>query len=74
MPEGDLNDALLGFTNYVQNERVRSYNEGFDAGIDKIERLREALTDIRQIASDPGEGGNSTIERIAAEALKDLKD
>lgn len=29
----DLNDVLLGFTNYVQNERVRSYNEGFDAAM-----------------------------------------
>lgn len=27
----DLNEVLLAFANYVQNERVRSYNEGVDA-------------------------------------------
>lgn len=29
----DMVEVLQGFTNFVQNERVRSYNEGLDAGI-----------------------------------------
>jgi hypothetical protein len=39
----DLNEVLLGFTNYVQNERVRSYNEGVDA-----ERERCATVALEQ--------------------------
>lgn len=35
----DLVEVLQGFTNFVQNERVRSYNEGLDAGIAQ-ERMR----------------------------------
>jgi hypothetical protein len=28
----DLADVLAQFTNLIMNERVRSFNEGFDAG------------------------------------------
>jgi len=30
--DADLASALHQFTNLIMNERVRSYNEGFDAG------------------------------------------
>jgi hypothetical protein len=33
MTDPDLLDILRQFTDYVQNERVRSYNEGFDAKV-----------------------------------------
>ena len=42
MPDDDLADALLGFTNYVMNERVRCYNEGVDA---ERERCLQAARD-----------------------------
>lgn len=38
-PDSDLADILHSFTNHIMNERVRSYNEGLDAGI-AMERAR----------------------------------
>jgi hypothetical protein len=40
----DLADALMQFTNYVMNERVRCYNEGLDDGKAEVAKLRAALS------------------------------
>lgn len=44
MPDDDLADVLLGFTNYVMNERVRCYNEGVDAERERCAKIADAFT------------------------------
>lgn len=48
--ELDLISILESFTNFVQNERIRSYNEGPDAG---IARERERCIKIAEGEIDP---------------------
>jgi hypothetical protein len=38
-PDSDLADVLHAFTNYVMNERVRSYNEGVDAERERCAKI-----------------------------------
>ena len=50
--ESDLNDVLFGFTNYVQNERVRCFNEGVDAMKADNAKLRAALKEAGEAMLD----------------------
>lgn len=51
----DFLGILSKFTEYVQNERVRSYNEGVDAERLRCEKIvqdaRQQTTDLRSIIS-----------------------
>lgn len=63
----DFLEALSGFTNYVQNERIRCYNEGLDFSSAEVRRLRGAL---QRIASECDAMNKGPVAvKIAREAL-----
>ncbi len=76
--EEDLADVLARFTNLIQNERVRAYNEGLDAGRKQADEIataaRECINDNRALGGDVEfvMGGHRRIR--LANALAALKD
>jgi hypothetical protein len=63
MPDNDLADALLAFTNYVMNERVRCYNEGVDAE-------RKRCAEICDEGVEKHEGDASLILMTTADLIR----
>lgn len=64
----DLNDILLDFTNYMQNERVRAYNEGVDTERERCAKIAEAYK-----ADEPETVRNINYRNGIAAMIRELK-